>query len=318
MNTSTRHIAIWCDIRNKATSVTTPERIKASHHPLLFSGSGGSMDSTCFKFLCSVLQIAACTGTCSVLDGLSFSSNVPSGPVNECFVSSSCGQVACSVTAKKLFGNRISWTESVCAWCDIRNKATSVTTPERIKASHRPLLFSGSGGSMDSTCFKFLCSVLQVSLKSNFKSYISGNYFLLLLPDPPADLMNMSFVLMNFLRMLLLLWGDVESNPGPEVEDMLRELLSGHTKIAQEITGLSSRVASFEERLTKIELSIASITDVAPRVSELEKAVADIREIVSKLDHKNDDLENRSRRNNLLIYGLTENSGKLQTSCWKR
>ncbi|KAH8025490.1 hypothetical protein HPB51_008976 [Rhipicephalus microplus] len=100
------------------------------------------------------------------------------------------------------------------------------------------------------------------------------------------------------------------SNPGPEVEDMLRELLSGQTKIAQEITGLSSRVASFEERLTEIELSVASITDVAPRVSELEKAVADIRKIVSKLDHKNDDLENKSRRNNLLIYGLTENSGE--------
>lgn len=87
-------------------------------------------------------------------------------------------------------------------------------------------------------------------------------------------------------------------------------MLSGQTKIEQEITGLSSRVASFEERLTKIELSIASITDVAPRVSQLEKAVADIREIVSKLDHKNDDLENRSRRNNLLIYGVTENSGE--------
>lgn len=91
---------------------------------------------------------------------------------------------------------------------------------------------------------------------------------------------------------------------------MLHELLSGQNNITQQISGLSSRVASFEERLTKMEQSIVSIAEIAPRLSELEQTVAHLREIVSKLGRKNDDLENRSRRNNLVIYGLAENSGE--------
>ncbi|KAH9359796.1 hypothetical protein HPB48_020989 [Haemaphysalis longicornis] len=46
--------------------------------------------------------------------------------------------------------------------------------------------------------------------------------------------------------------------------------------------------------------------DLVPRMSELESTVRDLKSTVEILDHRNDDLENRLLRYNLIIYGLTE------------
>ncbi|KAH9359683.1 hypothetical protein HPB48_015883 [Haemaphysalis longicornis] len=87
---------------------------------------------------------------------------------------------------------------------------------------------------------------------------------------------------------------------------MLKELLAGQRKISQDIVSLTTAVASLDSRLKTMEAMAAAAADLVPRMSELESTVRDIKSTVEILDHRNDDLENRLRRNNLIIYGLTE------------
>lgn len=90
--------------------------------------------------------------------------------------------------------------------------------------------------------------------------------------------------------------GGVELNPGPDTVDVmekirasLREVLErqdGHSSLLQELLG-------FRERVEGLELRVAS----------LEKEN-------SSLSRKIDYLENQSRRNNLLVFGLEELRGE--------
>ncbi|KAH8009195.1 hypothetical protein HPB51_012693 [Rhipicephalus microplus] len=103
--------------------------------------------------------------------------------------------------------------------------------------------------------------------------------------------------------MLLLISGDVESNPGPQIEDMLKELLAGQQKISQDIASLTT---TLDSRLKTVEARTAAAADLVPRLNKLESTVSDLKNTVEIFDHRNDNLENRLRRNNLIIYGLTE------------
>lgn len=111
----------------------------------------------------------------------------------------------------------------------------------------------------------------------------------------------------------LLACGDIESNPGPLNEDMLKELLEGQkkltsvvecvqesqVKIERRISGLVDRIDSLEQKLNELNSLSTEVKNMKLSTSKLEKQV-------STLIDKVDDLENRSRRNNLIIYGLEE------------
>ncbi|KAH9382539.1 hypothetical protein HPB48_020351 [Haemaphysalis longicornis] len=87
---------------------------------------------------------------------------------------------------------------------------------------------------------------------------------------------------------------------------MLKELLAGQEKIRQDISSFTTTVASLDSRVKTVEAMTAAAADLVPRMSEIESTVRDLESTVSILDHRNDDLENRLRRNNLIIHGLTE------------
>ncbi|KAH6945972.1 hypothetical protein HPB50_010957 [Hyalomma asiaticum] len=50
----------------------------------------------------------------------------------------------------------------------------------------------------------------------------------------------------------------------------------------------------------------ASMSNIIPRVSELEQTTGTLQKLVGKLDRQNDELENRLLKNNLIIHGLRE------------
>lgn len=105
--------------------------------------------------------------------------------------------------------------------------------------------------------------------------------------------------------------GDVESNPGPDSD--MKELIEGQKAILDEIaelrrgqTTIDRKLSSFESRLTTIENKVDLLNETARQLAQAENKITKLAETVSFLTHKIDDLENRSRRNNVIIYGIKE------------
>lgn len=63
-----------------------------------------------------------------------------------------------------------------------------------------------------------------------------------------------------------------------------------------------------ETRLTKIEIDMERLKHCEEKLAEYESKHATMKGEIGSLALKLDDLENRSRRNNLIIYGVTEES----------
>lgn len=106
---------------------------------------------------------------------------------------------------------------------------------------------------------------------------------------------------------LLTCCGDVEENPGPNTEEMLRSLMKDMKEIKATISASSLKLNETTQKLTSIETKLdglsSTVCDYTSRVDDLQKTV-------DQLILKVDDLENRSRRNNLIIYGITEPQGE--------
>uniref|UniRef100_L7LX74 Uncharacterized protein n=1 Tax=Rhipicephalus pulchellus TaxID=72859 RepID=L7LX74_RHIPC len=107
------------------------------------------------------------------------------------------------------------------------------------------------------------------------------------------------------------------------VSEMFAQILSGQKKIEQDVAELrnsvNSRFEAIESRLAVLEqtppLHNATLFD------NLCCQIENLTSTVNKLSSRNDDLENRSRRNNIIIHGLEEsedeNDDSLQASLKK-
>ncbi|KAM7313533.1 uncharacterized protein ISCGN_003395 [Ixodes scapularis] len=112
----------------------------------------------------------------------------------------------------------------------------------------------------------------------------------------------------------LNLFRDVESNPGPDevpTRVLLEQLLATQKEISQNIADIKSEqqstkswCASVNSRLGLIETSIDELRSTTKRVEGCEYGLADVASTIGDLKRKIDDLENRSRRNNLIIHGI--------------
>lgn len=147
----------------------------------------------------------------------------------------------------------------------------------------------------------YCCHTVQVSYYS--ASFKSDYRCLLVLPCPRRCA---SIAYEMYCACLLLLCGDVETNPGPDIEKMLQELLVGQTKLVEDVAALRTQ----QNNMEKI------FADWGRRFTELEKRAArvdDLERTVKSLESKIVDLEDRSRRSNLLIFGLQEEAGETET-----
>lgn len=124
------------------------------------------------------------------------------------------------------------------------------------------------------------------------------------------------FVLLRrfaFYFWLLLVCGDFELNPGPD-NALLKELLSGQKEIKNKLSSIENYQAEqqvamidLKNRLSILEATINKIEDLQAVVSdcraERERNRAGIDALIAKVD----DIENKSRRNNLVFYGVEDN-----------
>ncbi|CAN7981006.1 unnamed protein product [Ixodes pacificus] len=206
---------------------------------------------------------------------------------------------------------------------------TTLTTPtsgtDASRPPLRPFVFRGLGGSMMNRPLSFFFFALQVGFICEPYCLRSDNRFLLRLPCP-LRIVTPCSSLLDWLRVcltLLIRSGDVEMNPGPDedTQALLKQILEGQAKIAADITqikcdqaSLQTKLDGFEERLTVIDSNLSQLPAFDNKLWCLEDRIVALEVAVAQLTDKNEDLENQSRRNNLILYGLEEADNESPTS----
>ncbi|KAH8030573.1 hypothetical protein HPB51_009634 [Rhipicephalus microplus] len=188
---------------------------------------------------------------------------------------------------------------------------------------------SGQGGSASATMrskpFLFL---IQVSYLPGDKSFKSNNVFLVLLPCPQC--LERIVVICLHLLDLLSLCDDVESNPGPKGSSesvrgkesssenlsdrsLLLEVLAGQKELMKRMDTIDSSqkditntLAQFKDRLESLECGLEYLSVCQTKVADVELHVSTMKSAITSKAEKVDDLENRSRRNNIIIHGVSE------------
>ncbi|XP_077498037.1 uncharacterized protein LOC144108745 [Amblyomma americanum] len=119
----------------------------------------------------------------------------------------------------------------------------------------------------------------------------------------------------SLVRPDLLSCGDIEANPGPTEKEMLSELLAGQGKITSTMEGLQAsqnkiedKLSSLTERIDGIERQLSGLNVLATKVKDMESTISELQGQLTLVRNQMDDLENRGRRNNLIIYGIEEDS----------
>ncbi|XP_077558145.1 uncharacterized protein LOC144173709 [Haemaphysalis longicornis] len=102
--------------------------------------------------------------------------------------------------------------------------------------------------------------------------------------------------------MMLVMSGDVEENPGPATtQELLKTILKNQAKSERELNAIKDQISEVNVKTDKLTSSLALIHEMNLRIDALE---ATVRQQAERLV----DYENRSRRNNLLVFGLAEKS----------
>lgn len=159
---------------------------------------------------------------------------------------------------------------------------------------------SGHGGNAKMQSSNPFLFFIQVR-KSYGKCFRSNNLCLVMLPCP-RSLYEMFQCAIVSLRFLLLLGGDVEENPGPDLETLAKQL----SDIAVDILEIKNAKALTNQRLSAIDKKLEKISCFEKQVSDCVKKIARLEDNLQAVTKKLDELENRSRRSNLIIYGVEE------------
>lgn len=110
----------------------------------------------------------------------------------------------------------------------------------------------------------------------------------------------------------LLLCGDIETNPGPNAEN-LKCILEGQEKILSSIAELKAQmlasnaaITTLSSQVAEIDKALQSMRSTPSKNVALEDTLALLRSSVTQNSDKLVDLEDRSRRSNLVVFGISE------------
>ncbi|KAK8763386.1 hypothetical protein V5799_034005 [Amblyomma americanum] len=143
-----------------------------------------------------------------------------------------------------------------------------------------------------------LLTLLQVSEKRYYSSIRDDCPGLLVLPSPHA-LLSIAVECCDVISGILLCCGDIETNPGPDTAALLQTILDGQNEIKADISEM-------KHKLSNMETVVSHVTELAKRLEESEKELSSLRASMDNMMRKIDDLQNRSRRNNVVIHGIRE------------
>ena len=129
----------------------------------------------------------------------------------------------------------------------------------------------------------------------------------------------------------LLLSGDVESNPGPGIEDVLQELRSFRADILSQFEALRADMSTLKTDMTVMRDEVDKVKEemsgVSLKMGEMKKTVdtqycdidtlifqfAEAKERIERMEETMEKQERYSRRDNVIIYGIEEQDGENAT-----
>ncbi|XP_037523675.1 uncharacterized protein LOC119400808 [Rhipicephalus sanguineus] len=180
-----------------------------------------------------------------------------------------------------------------------------------------PAALCGLGGCAPTQTANPFTLIMQVSKLSLFTKK-SSNYLLFQLPRPHCCVF-VALECSRVIRALLMMSGDVESNPGPTSNAVLTELQklsAGQTELISQVQDLKSHLLSTDKSITdltrlmtNLEGHYQNILSLRSDVEALRIGTAHVTDQLHKIEARADDAENHSRRNNLIFYGLPESTG---------
>lgn len=109
----------------------------------------------------------------------------------------------------------------------------------------------------------------------------------------------------------LLVCGDIKLNPGPAVKEMFASLKSGQDTILSELADIRERlsttektVSSLSAKWTEVEERLLEIREKTLEIESLQTKVQSLKQVIEQQNTTLADLENRSRRCNIIIHGI--------------
>ncbi|XP_077551850.1 uncharacterized protein LOC144166065 [Haemaphysalis longicornis] len=267
--------------------------------------------------LCLFVQLAAILGTCpaACADRLRLAPEIDACPL---FDSSPCVDHG--------------WPP--CATLEPYYAEASVTSSSRltdhITGWRNPSPFSGHWiAAVMPAADNPLCLFVQVGPAPPLFSKRSNNLFLLLFPCP--SVLACTVVECVFVTKMLLVSGDVELNPGPTkqdaskqnsdvllaIQDLTKHLDQRHDTLIKSIDEvkenqklLESKVLDLTTRLTDLEKRVDSFEDFQDGSHVQEMVATAVRSEHASFQARLDEFEDRSRRENLIFYGIEDSASE--------
>ncbi|XP_075730283.1 uncharacterized protein LOC142772067 [Rhipicephalus microplus] len=194
--------------------------------------------------------------------------------------------------------------------------SSTSTSARRINPPHQPAALCGLGGCA-TTQSNPLLFVMQVSNHHCIFAKKTSNRCLVQLPSPQCCVCIISDCMNIVFSLLLLLGGDIETNPGPttleQIMTELKSLSSGQSQLISDVQILKSQLSTTDKaiselgkRIDSLESHYSCVDTLRSDLDAMATATSQTATQVSVLEARLDDAENRSRRNNLLFYGLAD------------
>ncbi|XP_065281208.2 uncharacterized protein [Dermacentor albipictus] len=202
------------------------------------------------------------------------------------------------------------------AWTNPSSSTSTLRSTTKEQAL--PVAPYGLGGCAQTQIAKRFTLVMQVGNAYSLFCKKSSIYFVLQLPSPHCCLL-VTFECSHAIRALLMMSGDIVSNPGPDSNALLAELKNlsaGQSQLISQVQDLKvhllptdKAIADMGKRMIDLEGHYQNLVSLRSDFQTVKTCTVQVATGVHRLETRIDDAENQSRRNNLIFYGLPESTG---------
>lgn len=110
-----------------------------------------------------------------------------------------------------------------------------------------------------------------------------------------------------------MLCGDIESNPGPDIQKILDKVLEGQKEIQKSISEINSEqtaqratLTAVLQKISNLETLLNTMNKSTCKIDNFDTSLNVLKTSVADQSEKIVDIEDRSRRSNLIVFGLIE------------